>query len=84
MAIPRGSISSVTVCCPRIETFMQPAARRYSEAEYAELEEKAPFKSEFFQGEIFAMAGGTMPHANWPRRWPPRFAPRLTGAAAGS
>lgn len=46
---------------PRIET-MQPVAKRYSEAEYAELEEKAPFKSEFFQGEIFAMAGGTMPH----------------------
>lgn len=41
---------------------MVPVAKRYTEAEYAELEANAEYKSEYFQGEIFAMAGGTMPH----------------------
>lgn len=36
---------------------------RYTEIEYADLELKAPYKSEYFNGEIFAMAGGTMPHS---------------------
>ena len=29
----------------------------YTEQEYLELERKAEYKSEFFKGEIFAMAG---------------------------
>jgi len=33
-----------------------------SEAEYLELERKAEFKSEYFQGEMFAMSGGTRWH----------------------
>ena len=33
--------------------------RRLREAEYLEIERAAEFKSEFFEGEIFAMAGGT-------------------------
>ena len=34
-------------------------SRRLTEAEYLEIERAAEFKSEFFEGEIFAMAGGT-------------------------
>lgn len=37
--------------------------RRMSEAEYLELERKAEFKSEFYDGEMFAMAGGTRSHS---------------------
>jgi len=29
---------------------------------YAEIEANAPYKSEYFRGEIFAMAGGPIPH----------------------
>lgn len=42
---------------------MPPAVKRYTEIEYADLELKAPYKSEYFNGEIFAMAGGSMPHS---------------------
>lgn len=39
---------------------MTPApGRLFSEAEYAKLEEQAPYKSEYYRGEIFAMAGGS-------------------------
>ncbi|MCI0514230.1 Uma2 family endonuclease [candidate division KSB1 bacterium] len=41
----------------------QLAARKYySVEEYLALEETAEFKSEFYQGEMFAMAGGTIDH----------------------
>src|SRR4051812_34810919 len=36
--------------------------RRCSFEEYLALEERAEFKSEFFDGEIFAMAGATSAH----------------------
>lgn len=36
---------------------------RYTEIEYADLELKAAYKNEYFNGEIFAMAGGSMPHS---------------------
>jgi Uma2 family endonuclease len=36
--------------------------KKYTEQEYLELERKAEYKSEFFGGEIFAMAGTTNPH----------------------
>jgi Uma2 family endonuclease len=36
--------------------------KKYTEQEYLELERKAEYKSEFFAGEIFAMAGTTNPH----------------------
>jgi Uma2 family endonuclease len=36
--------------------------KRYTLAEYLELEEQAEFWSEFYNGEIFAMAGGTPEH----------------------
>ncbi len=38
-------------------------ARRLTEAEYLEIERAAEFKSEFFDGEMFAMAGGTAEHS---------------------
>jgi Uma2 family endonuclease len=41
---------------------MQLQQRLYTPAEYLELEEKAEFKSEYRDGEIVAMAGGTMNH----------------------
>lgn len=34
----------------------------YTQQEYLELERKATFKSEFYQGEIFAMAGSSLNH----------------------
>ena len=34
----------------------------YTETEYFQLEEKASYKSEYFKGEIFMMAGGTPNH----------------------
>jgi Uma2 family endonuclease len=36
---------------------------RLTEAEYLEQERRAEFKSEFFDGEVFAMAGGTRAHS---------------------
>jgi len=36
---------------------------RLSEAEYLVIERAAAYKSEFFDGEMFAMAGGSLPHS---------------------
>ena len=36
---------------------------RLTEAEYLAIERRAEFKSEFFDGEMFAMSGGTKPHS---------------------
>ena len=36
---------------------------RLSEAEYLAIERAADFKSEFFDGEMFAMSGGTPMHS---------------------
>ncbi len=36
--------------------------KRYTPEEYLELERKASYKSEYYQGEIFAMAGATFAH----------------------
>jgi len=36
---------------------------RLTEAEYLRLERQAETKSEYFEGEMFAMAGGTRPHS---------------------
>ena len=37
--------------------------RRLVESEYLEIERAAALKSEFFEGELFAMAGGTPEHS---------------------
>jgi len=39
-----------------------PSLRRYTEAEYLALEERAVHRSEFYRGEIFAMSGGSINH----------------------
>ncbi|HEU0010581.1 MAG TPA: Uma2 family endonuclease [Verrucomicrobiae bacterium] len=39
------------------------SVRKLTEAEYLALERAAEFKSEFFAGEMFAMAGGTPEHS---------------------
>ena len=38
------------------------AQTTYTEKEYLEIEDKAEYKSEYFRGEIFMMAGGTPNH----------------------
>src|SRR5438094_8804458 len=38
-------------------------ATRLSEADYLRLERQAAFRSEYFDGEMFAMAGGTREHS---------------------
>jgi Uma2 family endonuclease len=42
---------------------MPESVARLTEAEYVEIERAAEFKSEFFDGEMFAMAGGTPQHS---------------------
>ena len=37
--------------------------KRYTAAEYLELERQAEYKSEFVNGEIFALAGASRPHS---------------------
>ena len=39
-----------------------PKKKFYTEAEYLALERAAEYKSEFYDGEIFAMAGASLPH----------------------
>ncbi len=39
------------------------ATKRYTPLEYYRLEEEADYKSNFYAGEIFAMAGGTIRHS---------------------
>src|SRR5438105_3869951 len=39
-----------------------PAKQRFSLAEYLVREERALIKSEYYRGEIFAMAGASIPH----------------------
>lgn len=38
------------------------SGRTFTESEYLELERKADFKSEYYKGEIFAMAGASLIH----------------------
>jgi Uma2 family endonuclease len=40
----------------------KPAKRYFTVQEYLELEESAEYKSEYYKGEIFAMAGGSINH----------------------
>lgn len=42
--------------------YAEPLARYYSPEEYLASEVEAEYKSEYFQGEIFAMAGGSVNH----------------------
>ena len=40
----------------------EPTPQRYTVAEYMALEERSDVRHEFFEGEVFAMAGGTAKH----------------------
>jgi Uma2 family endonuclease len=51
-----GEISSVAMALAK-------PIHRLTEAEFLEIERRAEFKSEFFRGEMFAMAGGTPMHS---------------------
>lgn len=55
------------------------ATLRLSEQEYLALERKAEFKSEFFDGEMFAMAGGTPQHSLIATNLAGEFRTRLKG-----
>jgi Uma2 family endonuclease len=46
-----------------METMSSQATTYLSPEEYLEIERKAESKSEYFNGEMFAMSGGTPPHA---------------------
>lgn len=39
-------------------------ARRYTVAEYMALEERSEIRHQYFKGEVFAMAGGTLNHSS--------------------
>src|SRR5256885_1371748 len=54
------------------------ASRRLTEAEYLEIERAAEFKSEFFDGEMFAIAGGTPNHSLIATNLSREFGNRLT------
>jgi len=53
--------------------------RRLTEAEYLDLERAADFKSEFFDGEVFAMAGGSPQHSLIATNLAREFGNRLKG-----
>lgn len=54
-------------------------APRLTEAEYLEIERRAEFKSEFFDGEMFAMSGGTRWHSLIGTNLAREFGNRLKG-----
>ncbi len=53
--------------------------RRLTEAEYLAVERAAVFKSEFFGGDLFAMAGGTRQHSRIATNLVREFSVRLKG-----
>jgi Uma2 family endonuclease len=56
-------------------------SRRLTEAEYLEIERAALFKSEFYQGEMFAMSGGTLQHSLIATNLAGEFRQRLKGGS---
>ncbi len=42
---------------------MRPAKKSYTPAEYLAMEQVADYKSEYYNGEIFAMSGGSADHS---------------------
>ena len=53
--------------------------KRLTESEYLELERVAGFKSEFYDGEMFAMAGGSPNHSQIASNLIQAIGPRLAG-----
>jgi len=56
LAFPRAAASFLSMA------LVEPLSR-ITQAEYLRLERQAEFRSEFFDGEMFAMAGGTRAHS---------------------
>ena len=59
-------------------------SRRLSEAEYLEIERAADYKSVFFDGEMFAMAGGKPEHSLIGTNLAGEFHARLKGRPCGA
>jgi Uma2 family endonuclease len=53
------------------------AVHRISPEEYLEIERAADFKSEYYDGQMFAMSGGSFPHAVIPLRLAALLIPHL-------
>ena len=53
---------------------------RYSAEEYFALEEKSPVRHEFFEGEVFAMAGASSTHNDIVQNFVLALRPRLRGS----
>ena len=53
--------------------------KRLTETEYLELERRAEFKSEFFEGEVFALSGGTPLHSQIATNLAAEFRNQLKG-----
>jgi Uma2 family endonuclease len=53
--------------------------RKYTQEEYLELERKAEFKSEYYQGEIFAMPGASLAHNKITMNFLLLLGPKLKG-----
>ena len=56
-----------------------PKKRKYTSAEYLALEEKAEYRSEYVDGSIFKMAGGTEAHIQISYNVTKLFADKLRG-----
>jgi Uma2 family endonuclease len=52
---------------------------RITEEEYLRLERAAEYKSEFVDGELFAMSGGSLPHSTLAANWIAELRPKLRG-----
>ena len=63
----------------RIAMSLTKTSPRLSEAQYLEIERAADFKSEFFEGEMFGMAGGTPQHSLIATNLAREFGNRLMG-----
>ncbi|QEL15840.1 Uma2 family endonuclease [Limnoglobus roseus] len=58
--------------------------RKMTAAEYLEIERKAAFKSEFYNGEMFAMAGASEPHNRVKENLVGELFGRMKGGPCGS
>jgi Uma2 family endonuclease len=56
-------------------------SRQLTEAEYLQTERAAEFKSEFYEGEMFAMSGGTLQHSLIATNLAGEFRQRLKGGS---
>ncbi len=61
-----------------------PKSRKLTESEYLALENAAAFKSEFFNGEMFAMAGALPPHNKIKSQFEGELYMRLKGGPCGT